>query len=54
MLLTLGSDPSEGIILNHNGDVNVGGHIFSNSILVARQLHQSQGPSRKGLGLGYV
>jgi hypothetical protein len=33
VLLALGNDPSEGIILNHNGDVNVGGHIFSNSLL---------------------
>src|SRR5205823_1353448 len=33
VLLTLGTDPSEGLILSHNGDVNVGGTVFSNSII---------------------
>jgi hypothetical protein len=33
VLLTLGTDPSEGVVLSHNGDTVVGGSIFSNSIL---------------------
>ncbi len=32
-LLTLGTDPSEGITLSHNGTVRINGAVFSNSIL---------------------
>ena len=31
VLLTLGTTATDGIILGHNGDVNVGGHVWSNS-----------------------
>ena len=31
VLLTLGTTSSDGIILGHNGDVNIGGHVWSNS-----------------------
>ena len=31
MLLTLGTTDDDGIILGHNGDVDVGGHVWSNS-----------------------
>jgi Tfp pilus assembly protein PilX len=31
VLLTLGTTATDGIILGHNGDVNIGGHVWSNS-----------------------
>jgi hypothetical protein len=31
VLLTLGETASDGVILGHNGDVNIGGHVWSNS-----------------------
>ena len=54
VLLTLGETDDDGIILGHNGDVDVGGHVWSNSKLDLEQPDPHGHERRSSLGMGQL